>query len=174
MCNNSPGRRRLRRRQGDGALSHGTQSRCWPSWRASVHDGICMLCHTEGASCSCAATARSTLFQRRRHKRMEQRRTSPSTSMSTRCPCVSTRRSRQLEMARPRPWAVAFHQLHVGGALLDRESQDWRFLVLERNHHYVTQLDSWPIHLLPRSRSAPNSWWPSFGAVLTNVTPMFT
>jgi len=43
-------------------------------------------------------------------------------------------------------------------------------------HHHVAQLDFWPIHLLPRLRSAtaPNSRWPSFGVVLTNVTPMVT
>ena len=143
MRNKSLGRRRLRIRQGGGVLLHGTQSCRWPSWRALARDGVCMLCHTGNgsASSSCAATARSTLFQRRRHKRSEPWRTSPSTSMtmSTRCPCVSTRGSRQLELARPWPWAVPFHLLHVGGALLeDWESQDWRFLVLEQSHHHVT------------------------------------
>ncbi len=85
--------RRPRRRQANGLLLHGTLSYCWLSRRAPASNGVCMLCHTGSVRRSSAATARSTLFQRRRHETTEPRRTYPFTSTSTRSVCARTARS---------------------------------------------------------------------------------
>ncbi len=77
---------KVKKKVKDGALLHRTQSRCCPSWRAPACDGVCMLCHTGSARCSSVATIRNTPFQRRRHERTQPQRTSPLTTMSTRCP----------------------------------------------------------------------------------------